>query len=115
MLADLHGAGPGRPELTARPLGHDNVTYLDWRDGDSLVCTTLTGLGATIGVVATTCAAGRRWQGEVTVGFRHHTRTSLDATGQRLVTVARARTRPPEAYSLTVPDQAPVGGRRSVH
>lgn len=104
MLAEIGADGPDRPELAARPLGHDNVTYLDWRGSDSLVCTTLTGLGATIGAVGTDGAAGSHWQGDVTIGFRHHVRTSMDAAGQRLVTVAEGANAPPEAFCLMLPD-----------
>lgn len=107
MLAELGGTCLGRPELTARPLGQDNVTYLDWLDAESLVCATLTGLGATIGVVETDGTAGPAWHGDVTVGFRHHVRTSLDAAGQRLVTVAEGANTPPEAFCLALTDHAP--------
>jgi dipeptidyl aminopeptidase/acylaminoacyl peptidase len=98
--------------LAARPAGPDNVTYLDWRDEGSLVCTTLAGLGASIGMVGTDGTAGPAWHGDLTVGFRHHVRTSQDAAGQRLVTVAEGANAPPEAFSLALPataapDQAP--------
>jgi hypothetical protein len=75
---DLRSVGA---ELPTRSLGQDNVTYLDWRDGASIVCTTLIGLGATIGIVGTDGTAGRGWHGDVTAGFRHHVRTSQDAAG----------------------------------
>jgi len=97
MLADAGQAG-----LTPRSLGQDNVIYLDWRDAGSLVCTKLAGLGATIGVVRTDGSAGPAWHGDVTVGFRHHVRTSVDAAGQRLVTVAEGANAPPEAFSLAL-------------
>lgn len=107
IAGELMVAGLGAAELTPRPLGQDNVTYLEWRDAGSLVCTTLSGLGATIGVVGSDGAAGPTWQGDVTVGFRHHTRTSVDAAGQRLATVAEGANAPPEAFCLTLSDQGP--------
>src|SRR3984957_4870107 len=116
MLAEIASASRDRAgaELPARSLGQDNVTYLDWRDNASLVCTTLTGLGATIGVVGTDGTAGPRWHGDVTLGFRHHVRTSQDAAGQRLVAVAEGANAPPEAFSLALPpagepERAPGG------
>jgi dipeptidyl aminopeptidase/acylaminoacyl peptidase len=110
MLAETSGGG----ELPARSLGQDNVTYLDWRDSAALVCTKLTGVGATIGVVGSDGTAGPAWHGDVTVGFRHHVRTSQDAAGQRLITVAEGANAPPEAFSLALPpagtpDRAPDG------
>jgi dipeptidyl aminopeptidase/acylaminoacyl peptidase len=108
----LAGISDAAADLPVRSLGQDNVTYLDWRDGGSLLCTTLAGVGATIGVVGSDGTAGPVWRGDLTVGCRHHVRTSQDAAGQRLVAVAEGANAPPEAFSLVLPpadapDRAP--------
>jgi dipeptidyl aminopeptidase/acylaminoacyl peptidase len=106
IAGELMIATVGEGDLSARPLGLDNVTHLDWRDASSLVCATMSGLGATIEVLDLVGGAQRRWRGDVTLGYRHHVRTSMDALGRLIVTVAEGANAPPEAFCLTLDDQA---------
>jgi dipeptidyl aminopeptidase/acylaminoacyl peptidase len=101
MVSDL---APG--ELAARPLGVDNVKYLDWRDPDMVLYTAMTGLGAAIGVAgaggADAAPPPALWSGDVTVGHRYHARTSMDTAGRLVVAVAEGAGSPPEVGCLTL-------------
>jgi dipeptidyl aminopeptidase/acylaminoacyl peptidase len=99
-------AGIGDGELSVRRLGLDNVTHLDWRDASSLVCTTMTGLGATIELLDVSGQSVPRWHGDMTLGYRHHVRTSMDAGGKKIVTVAEGANAPSEAFCLTLTEQS---------
>jgi dipeptidyl aminopeptidase/acylaminoacyl peptidase len=105
IAGELMIASVGEGDLSARPLGLDNVTYLDWRDASTLTCTTTSGLGATIETLDIAGGAQRQWQGDVTLGYRHHVRTSMDAAGGKIVTVAEGANAPPEAFCLTLSGQ----------
>jgi dipeptidyl aminopeptidase/acylaminoacyl peptidase len=103
IAGELMITAVGAGDLPVRRLGLDNVTHLDWRDAGTLVCTTMTGLGSTVEVADVAGGDGTRaWHGDVTLGYRHHVRTSMDATGRRLVTVAEGANAPPEAYHLSL-------------
>ncbi len=105
MVADV---APG--QLAVRPAGADNVKYLDWLDSDRLLYAAVRGLGSVIGVADAReagadgegAAAVELWYADVTLGHRHHVRTSMDAARRHIVAVAEGANTPPEAGCLSI-------------
>jgi dipeptidyl aminopeptidase/acylaminoacyl peptidase len=102
MIADVAGS-----QLHVRQAGVDNVKYLDWLDGESILYTAASGLGSVIGTAAgsgETEPPAPLWRADLTLGYRYHARTSADAAGRRVVAVAEGASYPPEVGCLTIGD-----------
>ncbi len=102
MVADI---APG--DLAPRPLGPDNVKYLEWRDGESLLYAAADGARSLIGTAGTGGGAVV-WRGDVTLGDGYHVRTSSDAAGRQVVAVTEGASGPPEVACLPLGGDAPA-------
>jgi dipeptidyl aminopeptidase/acylaminoacyl peptidase len=112
LAGELMVAGISPGDLDPRPLGPDNVQYLEWRDDESLLYAAADGVRSVIGTAGTGAGGAVVWRGDRTLGDGYHVRTSSDAAGRRVVAVTEGASGPPEVACLPLGGDTPAAWTR---